>query len=61
MSGALQLHSSSLAGRGDLDEWGAYDERRRERDMWGGNGSSSLEEELSRIDIGTGRSRRRGY
>ncbi|KAK4448229.1 ingression protein fic1 [Podospora aff. communis PSN243] len=58
ISGALQLHSSSLAGRGDLDSWD-YDERGRGRDMWGGN--SSLEEELSRIDIGTGRSRRRGY
>ncbi|KAK0652945.1 hypothetical protein B0T16DRAFT_369823 [Cercophora newfieldiana] len=61
MSGALQLHSSSLAGRGDLDHWDSYDDRGRGRDTWGANGSSSLEEELSRIDIGTGRSRRRGY
>ncbi|KAK5660061.1 hypothetical protein OQA88_13530 [Cercophora sp. LCS_1] len=62
MSGALQLHSSSLARRGGLDDW-EYDDRTRDRDMWGGGGgNSSLEEELSRIDIGTGRSRRRdGY
>ncbi|KAK1756818.1 ingression protein fic1 [Echria macrotheca] len=63
MSGALQLHSSSLARRGDMDDWDGYDNGSggRERDMWGGGGGSTLEEELSRIDIGTGRSRRRGY
>lgn len=65
-SGALQLHSSSLAGRGDLDRWD-YDERGghgghgSHGDSWGGASPSALEEELSRIDIGTGRSRRRGY
>ena len=60
-SGALQLHSSSLARRGDLDHWDPYEDGGRERDMWRGNGNLSLEQEMSMIDIGTGRSRRRGY
>jgi len=60
MTGALQLHSSSLTRRGNLDDWDAYENSPggRERDVWAGNGPSTLEEELSRIDIGSGRSRR---
>lgn len=62
MSGALQLHSSSLARRGMED--GGYDSYGHNSgggggDMWGAG--LSLEEELQRIDIGTGRSRRHGY
>ncbi|KAK3325902.1 hypothetical protein B0H66DRAFT_637264 [Apodospora peruviana] len=74
MSGALQLHSSSLARRGGLIDEGGYDSYgpgvggHDDGDMWGSGGGggggghwSSLEEEMQRIDIGTGRSRRRGY
>ncbi|KAK0720926.1 hypothetical protein B0H67DRAFT_512502 [Lasiosphaeris hirsuta] len=64
MSGALQLHSSSLVRRGGMDDYD-YDGNGGGSDMWGGGGGggglSSLEEEMQRIDIGTGRSRRRGY
>ncbi|KAH8893539.1 hypothetical protein GQ53DRAFT_118254 [Thozetella sp. PMI_491] len=60
MSGALQLHDGrgsggygslgSSHGRAPSDPWGAG----------GGTGQLSLMEELQRIDIGTGRSRRHG-
>ncbi|KAK0726955.1 hypothetical protein B0T26DRAFT_637106 [Lasiosphaeria miniovina] len=71
MSGALQLHSSSLARRGSMDDRyqggyddGDYDGRGGDGDVraGGGHGSSlSLEEEMQRIDLGPGRSRRRRY
>ncbi|KAK4188069.1 hypothetical protein QBC35DRAFT_497316 [Podospora australis] len=59
MSGAMQLHSSSAARRGGMDDY---------NDPYGHGGGGgtmdygrdlSLEEELSQIDIGTGRSSRR--
>ncbi|KAL2021819.1 hypothetical protein VTK56DRAFT_6593 [Thermocarpiscus australiensis] len=61
MSGALQLHSSSVARRAGMDE-GYYG---HDWDVYGGGGGGgpggavlSLEEELRQIDIGSGRSRR---
>jgi hypothetical protein len=55
MSGALQLHSSSIARRGGMDDgYDGYSGGGRQS----GGGSWSLEEEMQRIDIGTGRSRR---
>jgi len=63
MTGALQLHSSSLARRGGLIDEGGYDSYGGGggRDGWG-DGGLSLEEEMQRIDIGTGRARRhQGY
>ncbi|KAK3500312.1 uncharacterized protein B0T23DRAFT_40444 [Neurospora hispaniola] len=61
MSGALQLHSSSLTRRGaapmGVDEWGGMTGG-GVGGGYGGMGGGSLEEELSKIDIGTGRSRR---
>ncbi|KAK4201479.1 hypothetical protein QBC40DRAFT_339120 [Triangularia verruculosa] len=66
MSGALQLHSSSAARRGGMDDYDHYDGGyRHQNDGYGGGGGRelSLEEELRQIDIGTGRSSRRhqGY
>ncbi|KAK0708809.1 hypothetical protein B0T21DRAFT_387536 [Apiosordaria backusii] len=70
MSGALQLHSSSAARRGNMDDYDHYDGGfRHQHDGYGGGGGGgggrelSLEEELRQIDIGTGRSSRRhqGY
>ena len=68
MSGALQLHSSSLTRRGTgpmgVDEWGGMNGGGAVGGGGGsgygsmGGGGGSLEEELSKIDIGTGRSRR---
>ncbi|KAK3352029.1 hypothetical protein B0H65DRAFT_143159 [Neurospora tetraspora] len=68
MSGALQLHSSSLTRRGaapmGVDEWGGMNGGGVGGGYggmgggMGGPGGGSLEEELSKIDIGTGRSRR---
>ncbi|KAK4113462.1 hypothetical protein N656DRAFT_778232 [Canariomyces notabilis] len=56
-SGALQLHSSSLARRGETGFDDGYDVYGN----GGGQGLSSLEEELRQIDIGTGRSSRRHH
>ncbi|KAK3388401.1 hypothetical protein B0T20DRAFT_365250 [Sordaria brevicollis] len=76
MTGALQLHSSSLTRRGTapmggVDEWGGMNGGAvggggggygsmggSISGGGGGGGGGSLEEELSKIDIGTGRSRR---
>ena len=66
MSGAMQLHSSSVARRagGGLDD-GYYEHDGYEgghgggHGGYGGRGDLSLEEELRSIDIGTGRSSRR--
>ncbi|KAK3377688.1 hypothetical protein B0H63DRAFT_417258 [Podospora didyma] len=68
MGGEMQLHSSSVArreyqeGGGAGYDWNDGDRGSGEReDMWGQASSLSIEEEMQRIDIGTGRSRRRGY
>lgn len=67
MSGALQLHSSSVAGRGNLDDYNGtnghgYGYEQQQGGEWGGGGGGgTLEDEMARIDIGTGRSRRRRW
>ncbi|KAK4670604.1 uncharacterized protein QC763_213260 [Podospora pseudopauciseta] len=70
MSGALQLHSSSAARRGGMDDYDYHDGGYRHQNDGYANGGGvgggtelSLEEELRSIDIGTGRSSRRhqGY
>ncbi|KAK3900774.1 hypothetical protein C8A05DRAFT_45455 [Staphylotrichum tortipilum] len=70
MSGALQLHSSSVARRAGMEEY--QDRGYQDRGGYhgqggyqgggygaGGGGAMSLEEEMRQIDIGTGRSSRR--
>ncbi len=70
-SGALQLHSSSVARRAGMDDGysgggggGGYHHQQQQYDGYGGGGGGggrdlSLEEEMRQIDIGTGRSSRR--